>query len=66
MPLNSQPDDTIETFIPSTLTSAQKNNIDATLDEQVVFNKNGEVQQFLVRWVGRPNSDNYAKKNTTT
>jgi hypothetical protein len=27
------------------------------LDEQVVFNRNGEVQQFRVRWVGRPDSD---------
>jgi hypothetical protein len=36
------------------LTSTQKDNIDAILDEQVVFNRNGEVQQFLVHWVGRP------------
>ena len=27
------------------------------MDEQVVFNRNGEVQRFLVRWVGRPDSD---------
>jgi hypothetical protein len=34
------------------LTSAQKDNIDAILDEQVVFNRNGEVQRFLiVGWV---------------
>jgi hypothetical protein len=39
------------------LTSAQKDNIDAILDEQVVFNRNGEVQRFLVRWVGRLDSD---------
>ena len=56
--LNSSPDDPIETFIPPTLTSAQKDNIDAILDEQVVFNRDGEVQRFLVRWVGRPDSDN--------
>ena len=55
--LTPPPDDPNETSIPFTLTSAQKNNIDAILDEQVVFNKNGEVQQFLVRWVGRLDSD---------
>jgi len=57
IPLNSPPDDPIETSIPFILTSAQKDNIDAILDEHVVFNWNGEVQQFLVRWVGRPDSD---------
>jgi hypothetical protein len=57
IPLNSPSDDPIETSIPFTLTSAQKDNIDAILDEQVVFNRNGEVQRFLVRWVGRPDSD---------
>jgi len=57
IPLNSPSDDPIEIFIPFTLTSAQKDNIDAILDEQVVFNKNGEVQRFLVRWVGRPDLD---------
>jgi hypothetical protein len=48
IPLNSPPDDPIETFIPFTLTSAQKDNIDVILDEQVIFNRNGEVQRFLV------------------
>jgi len=57
IPLNSLSDDPIEIFIPFTLTSAQKDNSDAILDEQVVFNKNGEVQRFLVRWVGRPDLD---------
>ncbi|KAL3577705.1 hypothetical protein D5086_019209 [Populus alba] len=57
IPFNSPPDDPIETSIPFTLTLAQKDNIDAILDEQVVFNKNGEVQRFLVRRVGRPNSN---------
>ena len=57
LPLNSPPNEPIETSIPFTLTSAQKDNIDAILDEQVVFNRNGEVQRFLVRWVGRPDSD---------
>ena len=56
-PLNPPPNDPNETSIPFTLTSAQKNNIDAILDEQVVFNSNGEIQRFLVRGVGRPNSD---------
>jgi len=49
IPLNSPPDDPIETFIPFTLTSAQKDNINAILDEQIVFNMNGKVQLFLVR-----------------
>jgi len=55
IPRNSPFDDPIETSIPFTLTSAQKDNIDAILD--VVFNRNGEVQRFLVRWVGRPDSN---------
>jgi len=57
IPLNSPSDDPNETSIPFTLTSAQKDNIDAILDEQVVFNRNGEVQRFLVCWMGRPDSD---------
>jgi len=57
IPLHSPPDDPIETSIPFTLTSAQKDNIDTIMDEQVVFNKNCEVQRFLVRLVGRPDSD---------
>ena len=36
--------DPIETFIPLTFTSAQKDNINVILDEQVVLNRNGEVQ----------------------
>ena len=47
IPLNSPPNDPIETSIPFTLTSAQKDNIDAILDEQVVFNRNGEVCRTL-------------------
>lgn len=49
IPLNPPTDDAIEPSIPFTLTSTQKDNIDAILDEQVVFNRNGEVQRFLVR-----------------
>ena len=56
LPLNSPPDDRIETSISFTFTSVQKDNINAILDEQVVFNRNSEVQRFLVRWVGRPDS----------
>lgn len=36
----------------STLTLAQKDNIDIILDEQVIFTKDGKVQWFLVHWVG--------------
>jgi len=43
IPLNSPPDDPIETSIPFTLTSAQKDNIDVILNEQIVFNRNSEV-----------------------
>ena len=57
IPPNSPPDDPIENFIPFTLTSTLMDNINVILDEQVVFTKNCEVQQFLVRWVGRPNLD---------
>ena len=39
------------------MTSTQKDNIDVILDEQVVLNRNGEVQWFLVHWVGRTDSD---------
>ena len=48
MPLNPLFNDPIEIFIPFTLTSAQKDNINVILDEQVVLNRNGEVQWFLV------------------
>jgi len=37
MPPKFHPDDPIETFTPFTLTSAQKDNIDAILDEQLVL-----------------------------
>jgi hypothetical protein len=57
IPLNSPLDILIETSIPFTLTSAQKDNIDAILDEQVVFTRNSEVQRFLVHWVGQPDSN---------
>ena len=43
IPLNSLPNDPIEISIPFTLTSTQKDNIDAILNEQVVFNRNNEV-----------------------
>jgi len=64
IPFNSSSDDPIETSIAFTLTSAQ-DNIDVILDEQVVFTRNGEVQWFLVRWVGRPDSDcNWITRDT--
>jgi len=37
-----------ETSTLFTLTSAQKDNIDAILDEIIVFTMDNEVQQFLV------------------
>jgi hypothetical protein len=57
IPLHSPLDVPIETSIPFTLPSAQKDNINAILDEQVVFTRNGEVQRFLVHWVGQPDLD---------
>jgi len=35
----------------------QKDNIDIILDEQVICTMNGEIQWFLVCWVGRLNLD---------
>jgi len=46
-----------ETSTLFTLTTAQKYNIDAILDEIIVFTRDNEVQQFLVWWVGRPDSN---------
>jgi len=37
MPSNPPPDDPIKTCTPFTLSSSQKDNIDAILDEQVLF-----------------------------
>ncbi|XP_022867593.1 uncharacterized protein LOC111387283 [Olea europaea var. sylvestris] len=37
--------------------TAHTDKIDAILDEETVFTNDGEVQRFLVRWVGRPDSD---------
>uniref|UniRef100_A0A2N9F448 Chromo domain-containing protein n=1 Tax=Fagus sylvatica TaxID=28930 RepID=A0A2N9F448_FAGSY len=45
--------DTILPNIPPT----HKESINAILDEQVVFTRDGTVQRFLVRWHGRPESD---------
>lgn len=55
MPSNLTFKDSIETSTPFILTPAQNDNIDIILDEQVVFIKDGEVQQFLFHWVGQPN-----------
>jgi hypothetical protein len=43
MPPNSPPNDPIESSTSFTLISAQKDNIDAILDEQVIFTRNDEV-----------------------
>jgi len=47
----------IKTSTLFTLTSGQKDNIDAILDEIIVFTRDNEVQQFLVWWAGRPDSN---------
>lgn len=47
LPLHSIPD-----LVPLPLPLAHKEHIDAILDEQVVFTRDGEVQHFLVRWEG--------------
>ena len=44
MPLNPTPDDPIKTSTLFTMILSQKDNIDAILDEQVVFIREGEVQ----------------------
>ncbi|GFZ18311.1 SEC12P-like 2 protein [Actinidia rufa] len=36
---------------------APKEHIDAILDEQIISTRDGSVQRFLVRWSGRPASD---------
>uniref|UniRef100_A0A2N9IG07 RNA-directed DNA polymerase n=1 Tax=Fagus sylvatica TaxID=28930 RepID=A0A2N9IG07_FAGSY len=43
--------------IPPNIPPTHKESIDAILDEQVVFTRDGTVQRFLVRWHGRPESD---------
>jgi hypothetical protein len=51
--LNINPiDDPIQPSFPP----AHKENIDAILDEQVLFARDGGVQRFLIRWRGRPDS----------
>ena len=39
---------------PTTILLACKENIDAILDERVIFTRDGEIQCFLVCWKGRP------------
>jgi hypothetical protein len=50
-------DNPIKTSTPFTMTLTQKDNIDAILDEQVICTMDGEIQWFLVRWMGRLNLD---------
>ena len=57
MPPNLIHDNPIKTSTPFTMTLAQKDNIDAILDEQVILIMDGEIQWFLVRWVSRFNLD---------
>ena len=47
----------IPTPSPLNLPYANKEFIDAILDEQIVSTKDGGVHCFLVRWQGRPDSD---------
>ena len=39
------------------ISPAPKEHIDAILDEQIISTRDGGVQRFLVRWSGRPASD---------
>jgi hypothetical protein len=55
VPPNSSPGDPIETFTLFILISTQKDNINAILDEQVVFTRYCKAQLFLLCWVGKPN-----------
>jgi hypothetical protein len=57
MPLNPTPEDPIKTSTLFTMILFQMDNVDAILDEQVVFIRECEVQWFLVYWMGRPNSN---------
>ncbi|GFY85722.1 hypothetical protein Acr_04g0004600 [Actinidia rufa] len=42
---------------PLTISPTPKEHIDAILDEQIISTRDGGVQRFLVRWSGRPASD---------
>ena len=42
---------------PTTILLACKENIDAILDERVIFTRDGESQCFLFHWKGQPISD---------
>ncbi|GFS39296.1 hypothetical protein Acr_00g0062120 [Actinidia rufa] len=42
---------------PLPISPAPKEHIDAILDEQIISTRDGGVQRFLVRWSGRPASD---------
>jgi hypothetical protein len=55
MPPNLIHDNLIKTSTPFIMTLAQKDNIDAILDEQVILIMDCEIQWFLVCWVGRLN-----------
>jgi hypothetical protein len=57
MPPNLTHNNPIKTFTPFTMTLTQKDNIDIILDEQVICTMDGEIQWFLVCWVGRLNLD---------
>ncbi|GFZ19564.1 hypothetical protein Acr_28g0002690 [Actinidia rufa] len=45
------------TLAPLPISPAPKKHIDAILDEQIISTRDGGVQRFLVRWSGRPASD---------
>ncbi|GFY80971.1 hypothetical protein Acr_01g0007800 [Actinidia rufa] len=45
------------TLAPLPNSPAPKEHIDAILDEQIISTRDGGVQRFLVRWSGRPASD---------
>ena len=43
--------------LPLNLSYAHQEYVDAILDEQIVFTRDGGVHNFLVRWQGQPDSD---------
>ena len=47
----------IPTPLPLNLPYAQKESIDAILDEQIISTRDGGVHHFLVWWRGPPDSD---------
>ncbi|GFZ14806.1 hypothetical protein Acr_24g0009960 [Actinidia rufa] len=56
-PLIDHPTTSDITPAPLPISPAPKEHINAILDEQIISTRDGGVQRFLVRWSGRPASD---------